>query len=99
MRAYRIGGYRVGVCRAWTSDARGGVAPQMVTRLRASDASFFVLENSSTPMYVSTLSILRKPRGGLSYEALLEAVEHRLPPIPRYRPKAREGTLGLARPD
>src|SRR6195256_906571 len=70
----------------------------MVTRLSASDASFYHLEDSATPMYVGTLSILRKPRTGLSYEALLAAVEQRLPQIPRYRQKVREVTLGLARP-
>jgi diacylglycerol O-acyltransferase len=70
----------------------------MVTRLSASDAAFFGLENSSTPMYVCSLSILRKPRNGLSYEALLAAVEQRLPQIPRYRQKVREVTLGLAKP-
>src|SRR4051812_7425287 len=70
----------------------------MVTRLSASDASFFGLENSSTPMYVSSLSIIRKSRNGLSYDSLLETVEHRLPQIPRYRQKVREVTLGLARP-
>ena len=70
----------------------------MVTRLSASDASFFRLENSSTPMYVGSLSILRKPRNGLSYETLLETVEQRLPQIPRYRQKVREVTFGLARP-
>lgn len=70
----------------------------MVTRLSASDASFYGLESSSTPMYVCSLSILRKPRNGLSYESLLETVEQRLPQIPRYRQKVREVTLGLARP-
>jgi diacylglycerol O-acyltransferase len=70
----------------------------MVTRLSASDASFFHLENTSTPMYVGSLSILRKPRSGLSYETLLATVERRLPQIPRYRQKVREVTLGLARP-
>ena len=70
----------------------------MVTRLSAADASFYHLENSSTPMYVGTLSILRKPRNGLSYETLLATVERRLPQIPRYRQKVREVTLGLARP-
>ena len=70
----------------------------MVTRLSASDASFYHLEDSSTPMYVGTLSILRKPRTGLSYETLLATVEQRLPQIPRYRQKVREVTLGLARP-
>jgi diacylglycerol O-acyltransferase / wax synthase len=70
----------------------------MVTRLSASDASFYRLEDTSTPMYVGTLSILRKPRNGLSYETLLATVEQRLPQIPRYRQKVREVTLGLARP-
>jgi diacylglycerol O-acyltransferase len=70
----------------------------MVTRLSASDASFYHLEDSPTPMYVGTLSILRKPRNGLSYETLLATVEQRLPQIPRYRQKVREVALGMARP-
>ncbi|WP_018601417.1 wax ester/triacylglycerol synthase family O-acyltransferase [Mycobacterium sp. 155] len=70
----------------------------MVSRLSASDATFYHLENSSTPMYVGSLEILRKPRAGLSYETLLATVERRLPQIPRYRQKVREVTLGLARP-
>ena len=70
----------------------------MVARLSASDASFYQRENTSTPMYVGSLSILRKPRGGLSYETLLATVERRLPQVPRYRQKVREVTLGLARP-
>lgn len=70
----------------------------MVTRLSASDASFYQLENTATPMYVGLLLILRRPRAGLSYEALLETVEQRLPQIPRYRQKVQEVKLGLARP-
>lgn len=70
----------------------------MVMRLSAADAAFYQLENTSTPMYVGSLSILRKPRNGLSYETLLETVEHRLPQIPRYRQKVREVVHGLARP-
>jgi diacylglycerol O-acyltransferase / wax synthase len=70
----------------------------MVTRLSASDAAFYHLENSSTPMYVGSLSILRRPRNGLSYETLLATVERRLPQIPRYRQKVREVNFGLARP-
>src|ERR1700738_2325707 len=70
----------------------------MVTRLSASDSSFYHLEDTSTPMYVGSLSILRRPKGGLSYETLLTTVERRLPQIPRYRQKVREVTLGLARP-
>ena len=37
----------------------------MVTRLSTSDASFYRLENTATPMYVGSLSILRRPRTGL----------------------------------
>ena len=70
----------------------------MVIRLSASDASFYHLEDTSTPMYVGSLSILRRPKAGLSYETLLRTVEQRLPQIPRYRQKVREVTLGLARP-
>src|ERR1700751_5594749 len=70
----------------------------MVTRLSASDSSFYQMEATSTPMYVGSLSILRRPKGGLSYEALLTTVERRLPQIPRYRQKVREVVLGLARP-
>jgi WS/DGAT/MGAT family acyltransferase len=73
----------------------------MVTRLSTADASFYRLENSATPMYVGSLSILRRPRAGLSYEALLATVEKRLAQIPRYRQKVREiGVVGvgIARP-
>ena len=70
----------------------------MVTRLSASDAVFFHMENTATPMYVGSLSIVRKPRAGLSYESVLETVERRLPQIPRYRQKVREVSFGLARP-
>ncbi|MBO0677656.1 wax ester/triacylglycerol synthase family O-acyltransferase [Mycolicibacterium sp. S2-37] len=70
----------------------------MVTRLSATDAAFYHLENSATPMYVGSLSILRRPRNGLSYETLLATVEQRLPQIPRYRQKVREVTMNLARP-
>jgi diacylglycerol O-acyltransferase / wax synthase len=69
-----------------------------VTRLSTSDASFYQLENTATPMYVGSLLILRRPRAGLSYETLLATVEQRLPRVPRYRQKVREVTMGLARP-
>lgn len=69
----------------------------MVTRLSPSDASFFRLENTFTPMYVGSLYILRRPRAGLSYESLLATIEQRLPQVPRYRQKVRE-VIGMARP-
>ncbi len=69
-----------------------------MTRLSPADASFYRLENTATPMYVGSLSILRRPRAGLSYETLLATVEQRLPQIPRYRQKVREVRIGSARP-
>jgi diacylglycerol O-acyltransferase len=70
----------------------------MVTRLSPTDASFYRLENTTTPMYVGSLSILQRPRAGLSYEKLLATIEQRLPQIPRYRQKVREVRIGTARP-
>ncbi|MEB3062052.1 MULTISPECIES: WS/DGAT/MGAT family O-acyltransferase [Mycolicibacter] len=70
----------------------------MVNRLSATDASFYRMENTTTPMYVQSLYLLRNPRGGLGYEKLLATVEQRLPQMPRYRQKIREVTLSLARP-
>ena len=40
-----------------------------MARLSTSDASFYQLENTATPLYVGSLAILRQPRAGLSYEA------------------------------
>jgi diacylglycerol O-acyltransferase / wax synthase len=70
----------------------------MVTRLSPSDTSFYRRENTATPMYVGSLSILRRPRSGLSYETLLATIEQRLAQIPRYRQKVREVQIGMARP-
>src|ERR1700744_4896478 len=81
-----------------SDESIGGGRRRMVTRLSPSDASFFRLENTATPMYVGSLAILRRPRAGLSYETLLATIERRLPQIPRYRQKGREVTMGMARP-
>jgi WS/DGAT/MGAT family acyltransferase len=70
----------------------------MVSRLSASEAFFYQLENSATPMHVGSVLLLRRPRAGLSYEKLLATVEQRLPQVPRYRQKVREVTMSLARP-
>ncbi len=97
---------RAALCAGWavTVGGNSGVAmidkedgAAMVTRLSPADASFFRLENTSTPMYVGSLYILRRSRAGLSYESLLATIEHRLPQVPRYRQKVRE-VIGMARP-
>lgn len=69
-----------------------------MTRLSTSDASFYRLVNTATPMSTGMLFILRRPRAGLSYETLLDVVEQRLPQIPRYRQKVREVSMNLAKP-
>jgi diacylglycerol O-acyltransferase / wax synthase len=76
----------------------GKAARIVVTRLSALDASFYSREDSSTPMHVGSLAIIRKPRGGFTYEELLALVESRLPQVPRYRQKVKEIGFGLARP-
>lgn len=70
----------------------------MVSRLSALDASFYSSEDSATPMHVGSLAIIRRPRGGFTYEELLALVESRLPQVPRYRQKVKEIGFGLARP-
>ncbi|MFV0494034.1 WS/DGAT/MGAT family O-acyltransferase [Mycobacterium sp.] len=70
----------------------------MAARLSTADAAFFRMENTATPMYVGTLSILRRQRSGLSYEKLLATIEARLPQIPRYRQKVRQIRGAIARP-
>ncbi|NGP03995.1 wax ester/triacylglycerol synthase family O-acyltransferase [Rhodococcus sp. 14C212] len=70
----------------------------MTNRMSAQDASFYFLETSNTPMHIGSLAILEQPRGGLDYEDVLRLVERRLAAVPRYRQKAREVALGLARP-
>lgn len=69
-----------------------------MSRLSALDASFYSSEDSSTPMHVGWLAIIRRPRGGFTYEELLALVESRLPQVPRYRQKVKEIGFGLARP-
>lgn len=70
----------------------------MVVRLSARDAWFYSRENSTTPMHVGSLAILRKTRGGMTYDKLLALVEARLPLVPRYRQRVKEVVFGLARP-
>src|SRR6202012_4143640 len=90
----------VTVCGIWVGlpFARQVKGRGDVTRLSASDASFYQLENSATPLYVGSLSILRQPRAGLSYGTLLATVDRQLPKVPLSGQKVREVTVRLARP-
>jgi diacylglycerol O-acyltransferase len=68
----------------------------MVERLTNLDASFFYLEEPSTPMHVGGLLVLATPPGGV--DALAELVAARLPLVPRYRQRVAEVPGQLANP-
>ncbi|MCP2258694.1 acyltransferase, WS/DGAT/MGAT [Streptoalloteichus tenebrarius] len=70
----------------------------MPDRLSALDASFLYLEDSTTPMHVGGVAILRRPRSGLDYERVLALIEQRLPLVPRYRQRVVHVPGRLARP-
>jgi WS/DGAT/MGAT family acyltransferase len=68
----------------------------MGERLSTLDASFLYLEEPDTPMHVSGVLVLEKPRGGV--EALAALVEARLSLVPRYRQRVAEVPGHLANP-
>ncbi len=70
----------------------------MVNRLTPQDASFYLLESSSSPMHIASLAILDNADDALDYDKLLEIVERRLFLVPRYRKRVREVPFGLALP-
>jgi diacylglycerol O-acyltransferase / wax synthase len=70
----------------------------MSDRLSAVDASFIYLEDQSTPMHVGGVAVFRRPRGGFSYNELVQLIEQRLDLIPRYRQKVLTVPGHLARP-
>jgi diacylglycerol O-acyltransferase len=70
----------------------------MPDRLSALDASFLYLEDSTTPMHVGELAVLRRPRTGFDYDRLVELIEQRLALVPRYRQKVVHVPGRVARP-
>ncbi|MFC6707826.1 WS/DGAT/MGAT family O-acyltransferase [Flexivirga alba] len=61
----------------------------MADRLSALDASFFYLQDRSTPMHVGSVMIFEPPEGGFEYEDLVSLVSNRIAFVPRYRQKVR----------
>lgn len=59
-------------------------------RLSALDASFFYLQDRSTPMHVGSVMIFDPPEGGFEYEQLVGLVSNRFAFVPRYRQKVRQ---------
>src|SRR6476620_12735868 len=65
-------------------------------RLTGLDASFLHLEDSSAHMHVASVMIFEGDPP--PYEALLEAIDRRLPLVPRYRQRLAFVPLGQGRP-
>lgn len=59
-------------------------------RLSALDASFFYLQDRTTPMHVGSVMIFDPPAGGFEYEQLVSLVSNRIAFVPRYRQKVRQ---------
>ncbi|MGH3620329.1 MAG: WS/DGAT/MGAT family O-acyltransferase, partial [Sciscionella sp.] len=70
----------------------------MSDRLSALDASFLYVEESTSPMHVGAVAVLRRPRSGFDYDGLVEHIEQRLALVPRYRQKVAKVPGHLARP-
>ncbi|RNI23204.1 WS/DGAT/MGAT family O-acyltransferase [Flexivirga caeni] len=62
----------------------------MADRLSALDASFFYLQDRSTPMHVGSVLIFEPTGGGFDYEQLVGLVSNRIAFVPRYRQKVRQ---------
>jgi diacylglycerol O-acyltransferase / wax synthase len=65
-------------------------------RLTALDASFLHLEDSSAHMHVASVMLFEGPSP--PYDDLLDAIERRLPLVPRYRQRLAFVPLGQGRP-
>ncbi|WP_298179710.1 wax ester/triacylglycerol synthase family O-acyltransferase [Saccharomonospora sp.] len=71
----------------------------MADRLSALDASFLYVEESSVPMHVGSVAILRRPPGtGLDYARVRALISRRLAYLPRYRQRVQFVPGRLARP-
>ena len=84
----------------------------MPPRLSVLDASFLLAESATEPRHVATVAVLDAAAAvsgagranvvaapsGLSFEALLTAVEERLALVPRYRQRVRAVAGGLTAP-
>jgi diacylglycerol O-acyltransferase / wax synthase len=60
------------------------------------DAAFWYLEDDHASLHIASVTVFDGPAP--DYTEVLDAVERRLPELPRYRKKMRRVPLGLARP-
>lgn len=66
--------------------------------MTALDASFWYLEQPTTPMHVCSVALFDLPSEGFDHERLLRLIDQRIAHVPRYRQRVREIPLGLGRP-
>lgn len=69
-----------------------------VQRMTAMDASFWYLEDATTPMQVGSVSLFEVPDDGFDHERLIRLIEQRIAHVPRYRQRVRSIPFGLGRP-
>jgi len=66
--------------------------------MTALDASFWYLEDATTPMQVGSVSLFEVPDEGFDHERLIQLIDQRIAHVPRYRQRVRDIPLGLGRP-
>lgn len=66
--------------------------------MTALDASFWYLEDATTPMQVGSVSLFEVPEEGFDHERLVRLIEQRIAHVPRYRQRVRDIPFGLGRP-
>jgi WS/DGAT/MGAT family acyltransferase len=66
--------------------------------MTALDASFWYLEDATTPMQVGSVSLFEAPDEGFDHERLIRLIDQRIAHVPRYRQRVRDIPLGLGRP-
>lgn len=66
--------------------------------MTALDASFWYLEDATTPMQVGSVSLFEVPEVGFDHERLVRLIEQRIAHVPRYRQRVRDIPFGLGRP-
>ncbi len=70
----------------------------MTERVSALDASLLFMDEPNVPMHVGSVLIFQRPAAGFDHSDLVGVVRERLAFAPRYRQRAKDVPLGLARP-
>lgn len=68
----------------------------MIDRLNPVDASFFYLEDATTPMHMGGVAIFKETAAGFDYDRLVALIKERIALAPRYRQRVKSvpGNIG-----